>query len=200
LWRAFFVVGIYSGCRPGELVGADWNDICGSTLTIRAGAARVNGQTVRTQKPKTRASERKIDLPPVVLDILTMWHTEQMLHASAIGEPQPEAVFTQYDGRRIDLSSPTRRFQKIIKRYNLPPLTLYGLRHSAASLLISQGLDVRTVAARLGHSQTATTLNVYSHAFESANSRATQAITDAIEAARKNRKTDDLTPNSPQEE
>ncbi len=72
-----------------------------------------------------------------------------------------------------------------MKRYDLPPLTLYGLRHTAASLMIAEGLPIRDVAARLGHSQTSTTLDIYAHALIDSNSRATDAISRALEEARK---------------
>ena len=65
------------------------------------------------------------------------------------------------------------------------PLTLYGLRHTAASLMFAEGLPIRDVAARLGHSQTSTTLDIYAHALIDSNSRATDAISRALEEARK---------------
>ena len=64
-------------------------------------------------------------------------------------------------------------------------LTLYGLRHTAASLMIAEGLPIRDVAARLGHSQTSTTLDIYAHALIDSNRRATDAISRALEEARK---------------
>ena len=88
----------------------------------------------------------------------------------------------------MDISSPTQKFQKVLKANGLRPVPLYALRHTAASLMIAQGLSVRDVSARLGHSQTSTTLNIYSHAFADANARATDAITAALENARKEAK------------
>ncbi len=189
IWRCFFTLSVYTGCRPGELIGLDWNDLDGNTITIRAGAVRKDGHTVRTAKPKTKASERIIDLPAEALDLLTLWKIEQDIYKEPFGDSwTTDAVFTTSEGQRMDLSSPTQRFRKIIKKYDLPPITLYGLRHSHASALISSGLDVRSVAGRLGHSQTSTTLNIYSHQFASANSAATAAITKAIADARENQK------------
>ena len=85
----------------------------------------------------------------------------------------------------MNISTPTHVFRKLVKRYDLPPLTLYGLRHTAASLMIAEGLPIRNVAARLGHSQTSTTLDIYAHALIDSNSRATDAISRALEEARK---------------
>ena len=70
----------------------------------------------------------------------------------------------------------TFEFKKIIKNYNktvteesskkLPDIPLHGLRHTSATLLISQNIDVRTVSSRLGHAQTSTTMNIYAHSLK----------------------------------
>ena len=79
------------------------------------------------------------------------------------------------NGKQMDLSTPYHTFKKIIKNYNktvkkkelmLPNIPLHGLRHTSATLLISQNVDVRTVSNRLGHAQTSTTMNIYSHQLE----------------------------------
>lgn len=187
-WRLFFYMAIYTGCRPGEMIGLNWSDISGNVLTVRAGAVYVNGQgTIRTDRPKTQKSIRMIDLPPAVMKLLQQHRREQAEYKLAFGAdwPEPDAVFTGDTGHRLNISSPTQKFQKIVKAYNLRPITLYGLRHTAATIMIAQGLNVRDVAARLGHAQTSTTLNIYAHAFMDANTRATNAIADALESARK---------------
>ncbi len=190
-WRLFFYMSIYTGMRPGELIGLDWQDISGNVLTVRAGAVYVNGKgTIRTDRPKTQKSIRMIDLPPTIMTILQQHRREQAAYRLSFGSdwPEPNAVFTGATGNRLNISSPTQKFQKIVKAYNLRPITLYGLRHTAATIMIAQGLNARDVAARLGHSQTSTTLNIYAHAFMDANTRATEAISNALENARKEAK------------
>ena len=60
--------------------------------------------------------------------------------------------------------------------YMLPEITFHGLRHSNATLLISQGVDVRTVSGRLGHAQMSTTTNIYSHFFRSTDRKAADVL------------------------
>ena len=143
--------------------------------------------TIRTDRPKTQKSIRMIDLPPVITSLLQQHRLQQAEYRLQFGKewPEPDAVFTGALGHRLNISSPTQKFQKIVKAYDLKPITLYGLRHTAATIMIAQGLNVRDVSARLGHAQTSTTLNIYAHAFMDANTRATNAITDALESARK---------------
>lgn len=190
-WRLFFYMAIYTGMRPGELIGLNWQDITGKVLTVRAGAVYVNGQgTIRTDRPKTQKSIRMIDLPPTIMTILQQHRKEQAEYRLGFGGnwPEPDAVFTGATGCRLNISSPTQKFQKIVKEYELRPITLYGLRHTAATIMIAQGLNARDVAARLGHAQTSTTLNIYAHAFMDANTRATEAIANALDNARKEAK------------
>ena len=69
----------------------------------------------------------------------------------------------------------------ILKANNLPlDLNVHSLRHTNASLLIAQGVDVRTVASLLGHAQASTTLDIYAHAFDKNKRKAQEKLGKAI--------------------
>ena len=75
----------------------------------------------------------------------------------------------------------TYRFKLILKANNLPlDLNVHSLRHTNASLLISQGVDVRTVASLLGHAQASTTLDIYAHAFDKNKRKVQEKLGKAI--------------------
>lgn len=189
--RLFYYMAIYTGMRPGELIGLNWSDIEGNVLTVRAGAVYLPGEgTIRTDRPKTQKSIRMIDLPPAVMSILQQYRKEQAEYRLGFGSawPESDAVFTGATGQRLSVSWFSNKFRVIVKDHGLKHITLYGLRHTAATIMIAQGLNVRDVAARLGHSQTSTTLNIYAHAFMDANTRATEAIANALDNARKQAK------------
>ena len=85
--------------------------------------------------------------------------------------------------------TPYKTFKKIIKRYNesvkkeedkLPDIPLHGLRHTSATLLISQNVDVKTVSNRLGHAQTSTTMDIYSHALRKMDEQAANVLDDLL--------------------
>lgn len=83
-------------------------------------------------------------------------------------------------------ATPTHSFRDTLLRYNstadepLPLIPFHGLRHTSATLLISSHQDVRTVSARLGHSQTSTTMNVYIHALEKADQKSADALENML--------------------
>ena len=77
-------------------------------------------------------------------------------------------------------NTPYQELQKLLKRYDMPQVSLHSLRHTNATLLIGSGADVRTVSGRLGHSQTSTTLNIYAEFLQSADKAASESIADTL--------------------
>jgi len=187
MWRAFFMLGLYSSARPGELIGLNWDDLQGNTLHIRAGSNYVKGKgTVRTAQPKNKSSIRAVVLPDAVVKYLQAWHKEQLEYRLQFGNcwPEPDAMFTGDKGYRLNTSTPTQRWRKYQKQYGLKDVNLYALRHTGASILIDAGCDVKEVSGRLGHSRASTTLDVYTHLFEKAQQHTADVLSAAIEAAR----------------
>ena len=94
-------------------------------------------------------------------------------------------VFIQMDsGKRMNVQSPTAKFKKILKAYNaavpeekqLPMIRLHDLRHTSASHMLANGVDIETVAKRLGHSKASFTLDIYGHALESMDEKAAEVL------------------------
>lgn len=186
-WRLYFYMAIYTGMRPSEMIALNWSDIQENVLFVKSSAAHIKGKgTIRQESPKTEKGYRRIVLPRIIVDLLACHRREQLEYRFPFGKnwPEPDAVFTTDDGRRMNISSPTHKFKKILKKYNLPELTLYGLRHTAATTLIAKGVSARDVAERMGHAQTSTTMNIYAHAFRDASEKATDVITDAFDQAK----------------
>ncbi len=187
IWKAFFSLEFYCGCRPGELVGLNWSDYDGENIMIQAGSYQAKGSaTERTEKPKTKKSIRRIQLTPEAASALEAWKREQAAQRLKAGKCwfDKEAVFTNIEGIRISVVRPTKAWKRFTRDNGLRHLPLYDLRHTNISLLIaSRELSVEEVAARAGHEQTSTTLNIYTHAFSNANARATSALTNVLKKA-----------------
>ena len=76
------------------------------------------------------------------------------------------------DGQLLNPDSITQLFSGFVRRSEFPSISIHILRHTNATLMIAGGTNIRTVSARLGHTQTSTTANIYSHAIQSADAAA----------------------------
>lgn len=185
--RVLLELAIYSGCRKAELLALTWSDIdfLSDTISISKAITVVDGIPI-IKAPKTKTSFRKISIPHSLILKLKKLQVSQAEYRLRVGEywKGAEWVFTQDDGTMMNYSTPYHTLQTIIKRYNqdrpkkerLPVIPFHGLRHTAASLLIASNQDIKTVSARMGHAQSSTTLNIYTHSLESGDRKASDAL------------------------
>lgn len=187
-FRAMITLLLYSGMRRGELCGLTWGDIDFNTgiVDINKSSLYLPRKGVFDDTTKNKTSARSIKLPRFVLDTLQEWKKEQTLlcmqsGTAWIGERGKECkVFTQDNGKPIHPCTVTISFNKFIEKHNLPGASVHSLRHTNATLMIASGVDIRTVSKRLGHAQTSTTTNIYTHAIRTADELASEAIDDIL--------------------
>lgn len=198
--KLFFYMALFLGCRRGELIALQWRDIDfeKKTVSITKSTGCVNRQII-TKEPKNKTSIREIAIPDVIIRMLKAWQREQKQEAFKLGsswegklkasEYDDNYLFIQWNGTQMHPSTPYHVFRKIISRYNaalpegeepLPLIPLHGLRHTSATLLISQNVDVRTVSSRLGHAQTSTTMNIYAHSLKKMDERAADTLENLL--------------------
>ena len=144
-----------------------------------------------TKAPKTKSSIRVVTIPDVVFELLKEYRKEQLKYRLSIGDQWigDNYIFIQWNGKQMYPSTPYAAFKKIIKRYNnavtdetlkLPNIPLHGLRHTSATLLISQNVDVKTVSGRLGHAQTSTTMDIYAHSLKKMDEVAAETLNNLL--------------------
>lgn len=184
-YRVMIFLLLDTGIRRGELLGLEWKDIdfnqC--TITVRRNSVYLSGQGVITQTPKTRKSIRTIKVPQDCMDMLRKYKTYQLQERLQLGDQWEDydRLFTTWNGCPLHPSSVTSWFSKFARSLGLPDgITIHSLRHTNASLLIAAGVNVRTVSARLGHAHTSTTMDIYSHAIQSADVAASKAIGSVV--------------------
>lgn len=164
--EALFTVALAVGLRLGEALGLTWDDVDldEGTLRVRSQMQRTKGK-VEFVQPKTERARRVIPLPAFAVQALIrhrgrqaeerlmnadVWQNYNLVFTSSVGTPPEE--------RNV-----RRSLDALLLGAGLPRLRFHDLRHSCATLLLSQGVDVRTIMETLGHSQIALTLNTYSH-------------------------------------
>lgn len=177
-WRVYMNLAADSGARRGELCGLWWSDIDWkeSTITIRRNLQYTAQAGIFETSPKN-GKVRVVDIGPETLGLLRQLQTEQA------GTCISKYVFTQ-DGAPAPMhpQSPTRYFKKFGTKYSIPNFHPHLLRHSSASIALTNGGDVVSTSERLGHSDTAVTLRMYAHANQESIRRNGQIVRDALKA------------------
>ena len=170
-YKVAIIITIFTGVRLGELMGLEWTDIDfrNGIISINKASQYLSEKGVFTKDPKTESSIREVAIPSFVLSLLEeykLWYEEQK---SFYGELWHESnrLFVQDNGKPIHPSTISKWFEQFVKKIGLPVINFHGLRHTNATLLISQQVDVATVSARLGHAQITTTYNFYVHPLKS---------------------------------
>jgi len=164
--EALLSVAVALGMRRGEVLGLSWSDI-----DLESGQIRVNKSLQRVERklqlvnPKTNQSRRVIALPDVVVRALKRHKARQLEQRLAAGANWVEAglVFTTRKGTPLEPRNVVRDFKHLLKRADLPETRFHDLRHTAASLLLAQGVHPRAVMEILGHSRISLTMDTYSH-------------------------------------
>ncbi|ACL76197.1 site-specific integrase [Ruminiclostridium cellulolyticum] len=203
----FITLDLVTGLRRGELCGLQWDNVNlkDNTIVVEQAVSYTPETGTIIKTPKTKSSIRKITIPKTTSDLLSIyrkWWLEQKIKVgdqwqkSAREEVEkngqtwedPEYLFTTWDGYVMHPDTLTKTFKKFIKRNNLPDIRLHDLRHTAATMLIHAGLNIRAVAARMGHENPNVTLAIYSHALLSADKQAADVMGNLIKKKPQNEK------------
>ena len=183
-YKTAIILTVFTGVRLGELMGLEWNDIDfrNGIVSINRSSQYLADTGVFTKVPKTESSIREVAIPDFVISLLEeykLWYDEQK---SLYGELwiNSNRLFVQADGKPMHPSTISKWFVKYIGQIGLPVINFHGLRHTNATLLIAQNIDVAVVAARLGHAQITTTFNFYVHPIIAHNKKAGFALENLL--------------------
>lgn len=145
---------MFTGCRVGEVLGAAW-----SHIDWESGQSHVRRtfKECQFQEPKTRTSYRRLSLPTFLLKELKVWRL-------ACPNSPYDLIFPNLDGQPMSHSNLMQRgFFPALQRAGIRRIRFHDLRHTFASLMISNGEDIVRVSRPMGHATASFTLNVYSH-------------------------------------
>jgi integrase len=164
---ARWTVAVALGLRQSEALALQWKDIdlLNGTLTVRRTLHRVKGKGLVYEPPKTKRSMRTLALPVPLIRALHEHKAQQLGERMLAGSEwqDDDLVFAQPNGRPIDKKADYKNWSDLLKRAGVRHVRLHDGRHTAATLLLSEGIHPRVVMELLGHSQMRTTMDIYSH-------------------------------------
>lgn len=185
--RAVFIVALACGLRISELLGIGWDDVNldakSPTLRVRRSLKYLPGTGLILTDTKTAKSRRTLSLPPIVRDALAE-HRRQQLEARLAAADWPEKplgvdlVFRADNGQARDPSNFRKVLSAATAAAGLGHWHPHELRHSAASLLLAQGLPLKVVSETLGHSTITITADIYAHLLDESRT----AVADAMQS------------------
>jgi integrase len=185
--EALYVLAVHTGMREGELLGLKWEDVDleGGTLRLRHALVREGGKTVLGDL-KTPKSRRSVRLTSTATDALRGHLERQLMEMERMGSLyQPGGlVFATESGTLINPSNLRNRSFKPLLRQAFgeagPDICFHDLRHTCATLLLSQGTHPKLVQELLGHATIAMTLDTYSHYLPSMGEQTVRAMEAAL--------------------
>src|SRR6516225_834071 len=154
--RTIVLLATMTGLRIGEILALRWKRINFIDETLVVAETCFMG---RFGSPKTHASRREVPLSRAVVEALSAQYSR-----SANQSPEGLVFATRYGGPLTSNNLRKRGLQSACKRAGLPRINWHGLRHTHGTLLHVQGTPLKVAQAQLGHSDLATTLEVYTHA------------------------------------
>jgi integrase len=198
--EARWVVGLSLGLRQSEVLGLWWEDLdlVAGVLRVRRQLtlARQSGEVLGFGPLKSARSSRTLALPRQLADLLRRHQERQNVErGEATTWQDPRLVFASTIGGPIDHRNDTRAFKALLvlakircedveagggRERVVPRVRLHDLRHTAASLLLAQGIPARVVMEVLGHSQIGVTMNIYSHVMPTQLAVAADAMGTAL--------------------
>ena len=169
-YKVFINLITWCGLRTEEVLALWWEDVDfdNKRINVKRAEVKVAGKGRVAKETKTRSSMRKVIIPDKVLDVLRKWkeYCEASFQTWTRQRPdlvkvQKYVLVKQEDGSLPYPDSFSHWLRKYRLKYNFERVTPHGLRHFYTTYLLVKGVDIKTVSRLLGHSKTATTLNIY---------------------------------------
>jgi integrase len=185
LYAMFHLIAA-KGLRRGEAVGLPWSNtrLTDGQIDIRVQVVQLAWETVTTT-PKSAAGQRTITLDGDTIKVLRFWKRFQNEERLKAGQSLTDTglVFTRQDGSGWHPAQVSDWFLRTSRAAGLPPITLHGLRHGAASLALAAGTDVKVVSNERGHATTHFTQDTYQSVFPDVAKAAAEATASLLRGA-----------------
>ena len=159
-------LGLYLGLRRSEVIGLRWKDIdfVNDIVSIRNTVVQFNTVS-EDEKTKSKTSRRDLFLPRGLKEYLSSYRNdvEAFKKSCGISFSEESHVCEWKDGEPYKPAYISKHFKIVLEKAGLPHIRFHDLRHTAGSLLLMEGADIKQVQIFLGHKKASTTLDIYAH-------------------------------------
>lgn len=177
-YYVFFCIAYYMGMRKGEINALRWSDIDGNILTVRHSLTqKVRGEKAVETLPKNKTSYRSIEIPQPLMDILAEY--KKQLKERGVYKDSFRVCGGGEDGFLPDTSLSNHNIL-YADAAGLPHIRIHDFRHSHASLLANEGINIQEIARRLGHAKIEMTWNTYSHLYPRESERSLAILNKVV--------------------
>lgn len=177
---------LQTGMRSGEVLALCWDCVDFEKRTIRIDKTKSVTSHTYLSTTKTKNSKRTIAVGDDVIAMLQHHKQEQDKEKVRLGDlwkrPEYDLVFTTCTGNWWDRNELNRHFKRFLKANDFSQITIHGLRHTYASLLIYAGENMQTISKNLGHASSEITSRVYAHVYPEVQARAAKSISKLLDA------------------
>ena len=173
------MLGLLFGMRRSEALGLRWGDIDLEKQTIVISFTTTQMRTLlMDEHTKSATSHRMLSVMDEVIGYFKRLKAQQEANKREYGDKYHDSDFVCVwpDGRIILPGYVSHNFKKLLQKYDLPEIRFHDLRHTAGSLLLAQGVNIKQIQEFLGHSDVTTTLNIYVHTDEEAKKETAAAM------------------------
>ncbi|MCC2176541.1 site-specific integrase [Agathobaculum butyriciproducens] len=173
------MLGLLFGMRRSEALGLRWSDINFRNQTIVISNTMTQMRTLLIDEhTKSFTSHRMLSVMDEVIGYFKRLKAQQEANKREYGDKYHDSDFVCVwpDGRIILPGYVSHNFKKLLAKYDLPEIRFHDLRHTAGSLLLAQGVNIKQIQEFLGHSDVTTTLNIYTHTDENAKKETAAAM------------------------
>jgi Site-specific recombinase XerC len=176
-------LSVFLGLRREEVVGLKWKWIDLDNRKLQIQEVRTSaGKNVIIKTPKTDKSRRTLFVGDELYELLLRTQIRQKELKKVLGNDYDDSgyVVTRDDGKPYRVNSLTEQFKEFLEKNNLPRIRLHDLRHSFASVLYEEGVDLLAISQVLGHSDIGTTSRIYTHRFDKTHKSTLNAMSNAL--------------------
>lgn len=179
------MVSLFTGMRRGEVLALRWGrvDLERKIVNVQEALEHTKAHGIRFKPPKSKAGRRNITLPDILVEVLREYRKAQLELRVKLGAGKlldDDLLFTDLEGAPLSPNAMSAAWSDYAAQIGMTEVTFHALRHTHASQLIDQNVDIVTISKRLGHAKPDITLRIYSHLFHKDDGKAAAAINAAL--------------------